>query len=192
MHDTETVALPHEMHDAALRVKHRNGLAIVNLRVVGDEPGNRVAVCEALGLELPRRACTTVANDRVRIVWAGPDDWFVIGASGAEAGIVGALRSALCDTHCAITDVSSGYMVVRLVGPNARDLLAQGCPLDLHPRVFRAGDAAGSHFFKTSIYLWQVDDKPTFELLVRRSFFGYFMQMLQACTAGCGVSIREF
>ena len=184
--------LLHEMHDPALHVKHRNGLAIVDLRVDGDEPGNCVAVREALGLELPPRACTTVANDRVRIVWAGPDDWFVIGASGAEADIAGALRSALGNTHCAITDVSSGYMIVRVFGASARDVLAQGCPLDLHPRVFGPGSAAGSHFFKTSIYLWQVDDQPTFEMLVRRSFFGYFVQMLRTCTGECGVSVREF
>jgi sarcosine oxidase subunit gamma len=171
-----------------LQAGQRDGLAIVNLRLDPGDPTAVAAVRHALGLGLPLAACATDANGQVRIVWAGPDDWFVIGAPGAQAQIVDDLRLTLAGTHHAVTDVSSGYLVVRLAGPSVRDVLAQGCPLDLHPHAFVQGQAAGSHFFKASIYLWQVDPSPTFEMLVRRSFMAYFWQMLRACTIECGLT----
>ena len=71
-------------------------------------------------------------------------------------------------------------------------MLAQGCPLDLHPRAFAPGQAAGSHWFKASIWLWQVDTAPTFEALVRRSFMGYVWTLLQRTTQECGLVTRRF
>lgn len=61
-------------------------------------------------------------------------------------------------------------------------MLAQGCPLDLHERSFHSGMSAGTHFFKASIWLWQLDDQPSFQLLVRRSFAPYVHLMLQKAT----------
>jgi sarcosine oxidase subunit gamma len=127
-----------------------------------------------------------------RVVWAGPDDWFVIGPKGQADAIIERLRTALAGLHHAVTDVSSGYTVLHLGGAAVRDVLAQGCPLDLHPSVFKAGMAAGSHFFKASVWLWQTDDAATFEVLVRRSFMNYVWLMLERCTQECGLVTRRF
>jgi sarcosine oxidase subunit gamma len=145
----------------------------------------------ALGLDLPLQSCTTATHDRLRLVWVGPDDWFAIGPSGPAAVMAGRLRADLSDKRCAVTDVSSGYTVLRLQGPSARDVLAQGCPLDLHRRVFEPGRSAGSHFFKASVWLWQVDEVPTFELLVRRSFMAYGWLMLERASADVGMIVRH-
>ena len=180
------------LHDSGLaqplHVQWRRTHAIVNLR--GD-PANAAftqAVGAAIGLPLPLRAWQCPAHATRRIVWAGPDDWFVIGAPGEQEGLAEALRAVAAGTHHAVTDVSSGYAVLALEGPAAAEVLAQGCPMDLHPRVFPVGQGAGTHFFKASVWLWRTGEE-RFELLVRTSFAGYVDALLQACTRETGLRI---
>lgn len=170
----------------------RHGLTIVNLRGRADDAEFVAGVAQALGTALPAQPCSTSANDLVRVVWAGPDDWFVIGPKGEANRTIAGLRSRLAKTIHAVTDVSSGYTVLNLSGSPMRDILAQGCPLDLHPRAFKPGMSAGTHFFKASVWLWQTDDARSYELLVRRSFMGYFWTMLERCSAECGLVARRF
>lgn len=170
----------------------REGLAIVNLRGNADDAAFRQAAASALGVALPVKPCSISESNVVRVVWAGPDDWFIIGPKGHADALAARLREALAGLHHAVTDVSSGYTVLHLSGTPARDVLAQGCPLDLHPRAFARGACAGSHFFKASVWLWQTDDAPVYELLVRRSFMGYVWLMLERATAECGLVTRRF
>jgi sarcosine oxidase, subunit gamma len=170
----------------------RDGLTIVNLRGPADDAGFVAGVSQALAIELPTQPCSTVANALVRVVWAGPDDWFVIGPGGEGSRIAADLRKALASTNHAVTDVSSGYTVLHMSGEPVCEVLAQGCPLDLHPRAFKPGMSAGSRFFKTSVWLWQTDDAPGYEVLVRRSFMGYFWTMLERCSAECGLVKAHF
>jgi len=144
----------------ALRVGQQH-LAVVNLRGNARDPAFVLSVQQALGLALPVSACTTLANQRLRL--------------------------ALGDQHAAVTDVSSGYFVVSLAGPSARDLLAQGCPMDFHPSAFHADQAATTHFYKVGITVWQIGDASGFELLVRRSFIDHFWQLAATCSREFGI-----
>ncbi len=172
---------------SALQLRWARTHAIVNLRGDPADAAFTQAVGAALGLPLPLRAGECPASVGRRIVWAGPDDWFVIGEPGGQDALASALREAAAGTHHAITDVSSGYAVLTLAGPSAADVLAQGCPLDLHPRAFPPGRSAGTHFFKASVWLWRTGEQ-RFELLVRTSFAGYVQTLLQACTRECGIA----
>jgi sarcosine oxidase subunit gamma len=176
----------------ALVAGWREGLAIVNLRGPADERPFNTAVTRALGVAAPLRPCTSAGNAVLQVVWAGPDSWFVIGSKGEADRIATALRNALAGLHHSVTDVSSGYTVLHLSGAPVRDVLAQGCPLDLHPREFKTGMSAGSHYFKAAILLWQTDEAPTYELLVRGSFMRYFWSMLERCSPECGLVTRRF
>ncbi|MCP5265200.1 MAG: sarcosine oxidase subunit gamma [Burkholderiaceae bacterium] len=160
--------------------------AIVNLRGDAGDAAFVDTVQGAVGLALPRAACTTTGDADRRILWAGPDDWFVLAASDAPAALASRLQTRLAGRHHAVVDVSSGYRVLRLAGAGARTLLAQGCPLDLHPRAFMPGQCMGSHFFKASVWLWRPDESDGFELLVRSSFAGYVARLVaDACSAPC-------
>jgi sarcosine oxidase, subunit gamma len=166
-----------------------DGQSVINLRGDPDDAAFRDGMATALGLDLPTLACTRSARGGLQIVWAGPDDWFVITSSEAPDVVASRLRSGLANQHVAVTDVSSGYTVLQLRGEPVRDVLAEGCPLDLHPRVFKTGQSAGSHFFKASVWLWQTDDAPVFEMLVRRSFGAYVQLMLEKATQECGLNV---
>jgi sarcosine oxidase subunit gamma len=50
------------------------------------------------------------------------------------------------------------------------DVLAKGCPLDFHPRVFAAGTCAQSVYGHVNVLIDKRDDEPTFMLMVARSF----------------------
>lgn len=171
---------------AALHVRWDRTRAIVNLRGDPTDAGFVDAVSAAAGLPLPMQSGGCPANASRRIVWAGPDDWFVIAEPGTQDALGAALRAAAAGRHHAVTDVSSGYCVLRLAGAPAREVLAQGCPLDLHPRQFAVGRGAGTHFFKASVWLWRTDDD-AFELLVRTSFAGYVQELLRRCSLECGM-----
>ena len=164
----------------------RADLSIVNLRGNAEETAFREGAASAMGVALPLKPCTISENGLVRVVWVGPDDWFIVGPSGQAQAIALRLREALSGMHHAVTDVSSGYTVLHLSGRPVRDVLAQGCPLDLHPRAFKRGACAGSHFFKASIWLWQTDEAPVYELLVVRSYMDYVWLMLERACAECG------
>ncbi len=192
MLDTQLRSAARASTELSLLAGWRQGLSVLNLRGNAGDEAFRNGVARALGLSLPTQACTTVVNDSVRLVWVGPDDWFVIGPKGDAAALEQRLREALSGQHFAVTDVSSGYTVLHLSGAPVRDVLAQGCPLDLHPSVFKAGSAAGSVFFKASVWIWQTEDAPVYEVLVRNSFRGYVWLMLERCTAECGLVIRRF
>ena len=54
-----------------------------------------------------------------------------------QAGVLEAqLAEAVQGSYAAAVDVGSGYTVVEISGERVRDVLARGCPLDLHPRMF--------------------------------------------------------
>lgn len=172
---------------SALGAEWREGLALVNLRGRTDDAAFLEVAGRALGTALPVEPCRTAETAGRRIVWAGPDDWFVLDPISRPDGLVQRLRDVVSGSNTAITDVSSGYVLLRLVGRSARDVLARGCPLDLHPRAFGVGHCAGSHFFKASVWLWQTDSLPVFEVLVRRSFRAYVTLMLERCATAAEI-----
>jgi len=165
----------------------REELSIVNLRGNAEDAAFRQSAASALSVALPLKPCTTSENSVIRVVWAGPDDWFIIGLQGQAEAIATRLREAMRGLHHAVTDVSSGYTILRLSGRPVRDVLAQGCPVDLHPRAFARDTCAGSHFFKAPVWLWQTDEAPIYELLVVRSLTDYVWLMLERVCAECGL-----
>ena len=71
----------------------------------------------------------------------------------------------------------------------ARDLLAKGVPIDLHPRAFKPGDAAQTQVAHIGVLIAQIDDAPTYELLAARSFTGSLWSWLEASALEFGLEI---
>lgn len=163
----------------------------ITLRGVADDPAFGEAVQGALGAALPVDANTTAGRASLaegpRILWLGPDEWLVVTAPGAEPQAMAALRDALRGRHTAVVDVSDGRTVIVLSGPDARRVLAKGCPLDLHPRAFGPGRCAQSLLAKAHVILHQVDDAPTYEIYVHRSFADYLWAWLSDAASEYGV-----
>ena len=90
------------------------------------------------------------------------------------------MQEALTGLHVSVNDISGGQTIIRLRGARARDVLSKGCPVDLHPRAFGAGQCAQSHIAKsTTPLIIQLDDTPTYDVIVRRSFADYLARWLK-------------
>jgi sarcosine oxidase subunit gamma len=176
-----------------VRLGERPGLGKINLRGDPHGRGFMAAVGRVLDLLLPNEPCTSAGRDRIGALWLGPDEWLVTCPAGDLPDLLAALREALAGVHAAITDVSDGRVAFRLAGPSARDVLAKGCPLDLHLRAFPPGRCAQTLLAKASVLIHLVDDAaqgPVFDVHVARSFAQYLWAWLEDAGREYGVLIE--
>ena len=116
----------------------------------------------------PPVAPNTWAGDAL---WLGPDEWLVVNATEAD----------FPDAPAAV-DVSANRVAFELAGA-ARDVLAQGCSLDLRPHVFGPGRCAQTLLARATVILQCMDDD-VFRIFVRRSFAPYLRAWLEDAIAG--------
>ncbi|ETK31484.1 sarcosine oxidase subunit gamma [Microbispora sp. ATCC PTA-5024] len=153
----------------SLRIEEIPFLTQLDVRA---DPKSRAAaeIGLALGVPLPTEPGTYASGD-CDVLWTGPDEWLVLAPPGAE-GLEGRLREACAGAHVGITDVSAQRTAVLVDGPRSRDLLAHGCALDLHPRVFGPGRCAQTVLARAQVVL-AAREGDAFTVLVRSSFAGY-------------------
>ena len=140
-----------------------------------------------LGTELPGSNRATQAAS-LRLLWLGPDEWLLVTEPGTDAELAGLaeqLRAAIGAESGAVTEVSGQYAALRLAGPGARELLAMGCALDLHPSVAPAGTCVQTLLAQTGLIITVLDAvAPEFLLLVRASYANYLAGWLVDAAAG--------
>ena len=170
-------------------VRERAFLGHLNLRGSLDDPLFVSAVQSAIGVAPPAMPNTFVEVNDAAVCWLGPDEWLVLCPGERRAEIEQALRTALAGVRCAVTDVTGGQTVIVLGGDAARDVIAKGCPLDLHPREFDVGRCAQSRLAKAPILIRQLDREPTYEIVVRRSFADYLWTWLEDAAAEYGLAV---
>ncbi len=139
------------------------------------------AVQNVLGIALPLEPNTTASNDAVTLYWLSPDEWLLVTPSENEKDKVEAFQTAIAGTFAKLTDISGGQTIIQIVGEKTLDLLARGCTLDLHPRVFAQGQCAQTTIAKSPALIHKVsgDDNPhVVNVVVRRSFADYLWHWL--------------
>jgi sarcosine oxidase subunit gamma len=151
---------------------------MVDVRVDPSGPG-ATAAAELLGVELPTTASTYAKNGDTTVIWQGPDEWLVTGTALAGPELEARLREAVAPHGGAAIDVSGQRTTLRLSGPHSRDVLAKGCALDLHPRVFGEGTAAETMLGQAGVILLAVDGSAAdYRILIRSSFARYLADWL--------------
>ncbi len=189
------------LHLAGRAVPEADGVAVVmaerrfvgkiNLRV---EPTNRDAMTAArgvLGFELPTEANTVAGGEGVCALWLGPDEWLITAAVTEAAGLLARLGGALAGHHASAVEVSDARTVIVLRGARARDVLAKGCGLDLHPRQFRPGRCAQTALARAGVLIHQTVAEPAYDIYVERSFAQYLWTWLEDAAAEYGFVIVE-
>jgi sarcosine oxidase subunit gamma len=115
------------------------------------------------------------------VLWCGPGWYLVVDEPGialAEAvdGAAGA------DPDLSVVDVSAGRTVLELSGQYAREVLAHGCSIDLHPRAFGPGSCVQTTLAKAQVILHQTGAGPgraaTYRVFVRASYADYLARWL--------------
>jgi len=168
-------------------VAHR---AIINIR---GNPGDLVfsaAVKVATGADLPIAANTVSVADDLRILWLGPNEWWVVAPDAKRAELIERLRQSFAGQHTAVCDVSESRTVITVTGPTTRDVLARGISLDLHPRAFGPGQCAQTGMAKANVVLHQIDNAPSYEIYILKSFSDYLWRWIGLVAEDFGLAVR--
>jgi sarcosine oxidase subunit gamma len=168
-------------------VRERADLAI---HFVAARDGQAAALSEAvsasigLGLPDPSRRCELGELSAVSI---GPEQWLLLMPLRRAGDMGQALRTA-CAGLATLVEVGDGRGVIEVSGPRARDALAKGIPVDLHPRAFGPGRTASTMAGLIDMTLSQIDDAPTFQIILFRSLAGSFWHWLDGAAAEFGLA----
>ncbi|WP_214368638.1 sarcosine oxidase subunit gamma [Pseudonocardia sp. H11422] len=160
----------------ALRIEELPSRAQLDLRLDPSGPGAR-GFAGAVGVALPVEPGTTSAGTGVEALWLGPDEWLLVGPPGTEAELTARVQAAVGDEHASVVDVSAQHTTLLLAGPRARDVLAHGCSIDLHPRVFGAGRCAQTMLARARVVL-VADGPDALRVVVRSSYARYLADWL--------------
>ena len=153
------------------------GLATVMARK-GVDPA---AIGAALGSAIVDGPSCSV-GEGLTLLGTGPGTWLAQteSASGNWAtdlrGRLGALAS--------VSDQSGSYVVFRISGPGARTLLQRGASLDFHPASFAPGSVATTVIAHIGVIIRQIDDAPTYDVALFRSFGGSFRHWFDTTAKG--------
>jgi heterotetrameric sarcosine oxidase gamma subunit len=167
-------------------VAERTGLQLASVIARVPRPILSERVRAAFGLDLadgPSRTRTA----RLAALGIGPRSWLLV-EDGGSPGFTTRLTAAL-GPAAAIADQSDGYAVLRVSGRAARAALAKGISVDLHARAFGTERVAVSTCSHIGIIIWQVDEAPTFEIAMFRSYAASFADWLAESTAEFGLRI---
>lgn len=178
----------HGSSGAGVTIHERRDLAIA---YVAARRNQQAALAAAFtpqyGVTLPGEL-RWAAADGLTALWAGPGQWLVIGETTADHDLAARLAARLTGL-ASVCDQSGMYTVLRVAGPCARDALAKGVQIDLHPRAFGPGRTASTVVHHIGVQIWQVDDAPTFDIAMFRGFAGSFWDWLSASASEFGFEV---
>jgi sarcosine oxidase subunit gamma len=161
------------------RIDEEPFTAMVDLWV---DPGvtGGTAAAGVLGIDaLPTTPSTVTDSRDATVMWFGPQEWLICSTSQGGEELEARLRAAVAEHGGAAVDVSAQRTTLRLRGAHARDVLAKGSSVDLHPSVFGPGNAAQTMLGQANVVLIPLADNGTdYRILVRSSFAGYLAEWL--------------
>lgn len=158
---------------ADLRIEMRDGFGLAAIMALkGVDAG---AIGRALGLDAPRSPIFSTGGG-MRLIGTGIGTWLAY-ADDAPPFWADRLRDRLSGL-ASVSDQSSGYVIQRLAGGDARTLLQRGASIDFHPDAFGPGAVASTVIAHIGAIVWQLDDGPTYDVATFRSFAGSFRDWL--------------
>jgi heterotetrameric sarcosine oxidase gamma subunit len=158
--------------------QERHGLAIANVMARrGRSDALAAAVREQFDIALPQGP-RCGHSDALTFLGSGPGRWLAI-HSAPQPGFFTGFSQQL-EGLASVVDQSSALGVVRLSGDRVLDVLAKGIAMDLDASVFPAGQVAVTRIAHIGVTLWKVNNSPSFDVAVARSYAGSFAHWLQA------------
>ena len=104
------------------------------------------------GLNLPK-AGKTSNNSATRIIWMGPDNWFVFSSKDISEDL-----NNFKETDFAITDLSHSRSIIELEGEMVYEVLKKGSPLDVGK--LKEGNCANTVYNGITITLDFISNDP--------------------------------
>lgn len=169
------------MPDAGITFTAHTRLTLIDLRGDPNDAAFLASANALLGAALPLKPNTGVAGTHGDVLWLGPDAWLLVSRESETINDRLAIENGL------LTDVSHGRAAWQIGGPRTLELLAKGCSLDLHPRVFRPGDCAQTALAHVAVLLHRRDE--CFDIYCARSYARHLWHWLTGGAAEFGYEV---
>jgi len=156
-----------EGNGVLLLEKPFTGLVRVQLSHVA-APEAEEQLAGVIGCELPQGP-ESVSIGEVTVIWQSLRDWLIVTHPGDED----ALSYRLEESGAVVNVVTDAKVDLRLEGRHARDLLAVGCGIDLHPSAFQNGSVVSTLIGKVRVLLRKTETRNQFQILVDRSYAAF-------------------
>lgn len=162
-----------------IAIEERTGLGLAT--VMARKAVDPAAIGTALGIALGTGPCCS-AGGGLALLGTGPGAWLALAEDAPPdwAAKLGDRLGALAS----VSDQSGGYAVFRLAGTGARAVLQRGAAIDFHPAAFAPGAVATTVIAHIGVIIRQIDDAPTYDVALFRSFAGSFRHWLDATAKG--------
>ncbi|NOX41131.1 MAG: sarcosine oxidase subunit gamma [Alphaproteobacteria bacterium] len=164
--------LPYEVDGAVLSAVSYGAITSI-MPFRGQKTAVNVRLKADGGAALPRigRVSGPVAK---RLIWAGRGQYLLLDLRRGAA--FDTTPDPAFDELAALSDQTSAWVVMRLEGARAQEVLARLCPLDLRAGVFKRGHVARTELAHMAVILWR---RPKgFEIMVVRSVAQVAMRRL--------------
>jgi len=173
-----------------LRLTEVRGWHLAQLAVFPDHHGEfqeRLRACSGalLPVEL-YRGVTQGDSHLVRVTLH--QYWWI--AAGSDSMV--RLARELPTLAGTVTMLSAARVRIRITGPAARDVLAKGIALDLHPRAFQVGRSAQTGLHHTGVFLERTGED-SYEIYLPRTYAESIWEWLidAALPFGYDVAVEE-
>ena len=177
------------MGTPGVTLAERRPLSIVHAAGVPKKKAFANGIKSVMGCAVPGEANAFTRTGNEVVIWLAPTRFLCVSPDQGPGVLEGALRVA-CGVRGAIIDVSHGRTVTRISGPNARDMLMKGPPIDLHPDVFTPGCAVQSNMAHCGVLLTCVEDD-VFDLYCFRAFGQHMWEWLCEASLEFGYKVAD-
>lgn len=152
--------------------------SIMRIQTWDNEAIASCTVGDVLGVAWPHTTGAFAAG-RAEVVCVGPSEWLVIARDSDVISWLHRLDVAFRESSFRVTNLSQALSCIEIESPEARNLLAKGCALDLSS--FAPGRCARTRFAGMPVIVC-CRDVSKFECIVTLSYVDYLLSWLADAT----------
>ena len=117
-------------------------------------------------LNLKNKAISVTNNTDTRILWNGPNNWFLV---SNKKDLLKEIVEKFDENNFAITNLSHSRAIIELEGENAKEVLKKGCPYNFNE--LKKDNSLNSIFNGMSVTIDVLNDNPhKLRIFTLRSF----------------------
>ena len=149
----------------------------INLRLDPNDKDCVSSFSKILGTMLPTKTNTYSKNEKIKVIWLGPDEWLIV-SDDDDAFIK--LQNKIGNLEASVTDVSENRTIIRIRGKKTYVLLSKFLVLDLEKNLSTDLSCAQTLFVKVPVLLVRnhYDEIPEIDIFTNRSHANYIFNLI--------------
>ena len=149
----------------------------INLRLDPNDKDCVSSFSKILGTMLPTKTNTYSKNEKIKVIWLGPDEWLIV-SNDDDAYIK--LQNKIRNLEASVTDVSENRTIIRIRGTKTYVLLSKFLVLDMEKNLSTNLSCAQTLFVKVPVLLVRnhYDGIPEIDIFTNRSHANYIYNLI--------------